>query len=175
MQKLMIISVGLLLIGVGCAGKKQLSQSSGLPSGVRPRVVVDCAVFGKKTVAVNVPESLRDLIAETKMTYVAKSRGSLSKNFVDIDVAPQSELCGSVVEFNASYYITKLSDEDLYAYFKKALAERNCAPEEVAKADPRVSEYLTYLPFACPEGKGLVFPYVNMLAYGIIFNPMDKN
>ncbi len=168
MRTLSITLLGtLILVGAGCAPK-----TNNIPVAPKQtakiRSVTTCDPFFKKPDLSKVPAEYRDLVAATPLDVTAGSRGALPNSFADL--APESTLCGTNVKLEMSYYISSLSPDDLFAFFTDKLKARGCTTQGVQQGQPGL-EFLFYLPFSCTDGKGLVYPYSDRLAYAISFHP----
>lgn len=140
-------------------GQQQVAQNGS-------RQVVDCSIYGQKTDLSKVPADLRDAMKQTEdaMRYVAHDMGQLPKDF---PTAPSSTLCGSDSSLNSTYYISSLSNDDLFAYFKKTLAAQSCTVSDTIKGQSASNMY--YITFVCNGTKGLITPDPYRMAYGIVY------
>jgi len=114
------------------------------------RQKIDCSFYGK--------------MQNNNFKYITGDMGNLPKDF---PTAPRSQLCGSVKEQKSVYYITSLSDEELFAYFKKILTGRSCTVSDVIKNN--VIKTQSYITFICSGAEGLIAPDPFHSAYSVLY------
>ena len=164
-KKIVGIAALLVVTDAGCnQTSPKLPVTAVAPSKVRAETT--CDVFFKKPDLSKVPAEYRDLVANTPLDVTAGSRGSLPSDFVDL--APGATLCGSNLKLETSYYISKMSDDELFNFFTEKLRARGCETNGVQQGQPGL-EFLHYLPFSCKDGNGLMYPYSDRYAYSINF------
>ena len=114
------------------------------------RQKIDCSFYGK--------------MQNNNFKYITGDMGNLPKDF---PTAPRSQLCGSVKEQKSVYYITSLSDEELFAYFKKILTGRSCTVSDVIKNN--VIKTQSYITFIYSGAEGLIAPDPFHSAYSVLY------
>ncbi|HEU0050863.1 MAG TPA: hypothetical protein VFQ60_02280 [Patescibacteria group bacterium] len=167
MKKLFLscLSFGCLIaFGAGCSSSSGQTVSTNTPK----KVAVPCSFYDKKFDLSKVPPDLRDAAAETMKdaNFVAGDRGNLPADFPA--VVSDSSLCGSIKKLRTSYFLTNLSDDQLFAEFKQKLAAYGCQTDTVHQGDKGL-EYLYFLPFTCGGTRGLVGPDAFHKAYFIVY------
>src|SRR3989344_1522711 len=70
-------------------------------------------------------------------------------------------------EQQSVYYITSLSDEELFAYFKKILTGRSCTVSDVIKNN--VIKTQSYITFIYSGAEGLIAPDPFHSAYSVLY------
>lgn len=143
-------------------------QVTGQPQAAQNgnRQTVDCSIYGQKTDLNKVPADLRDAMQKTQdaMHYVKNDMGQLPKDF---PTAPNSTLCGTDSSLSSTYYISSLSIDGLFTYYKKTLTARSCTVSDVIKGQSASNMY--YITFTCNGTKGLISPDPYRMAYGIVY------
>lgn len=129
------------------------------------RQTVDCSIYGKKVDLNKVPAELRDAMQKTQdaMHYVANDMGQLPKDF---PTAPSSTLCGTDSGLSSTYYISSLSIDDLFTYYKQTLTARSCTVSDTIKVPGTSNIYITFI---CNGTKGLISPDPYRMAYSIVY------
>lgn len=131
------------------------------------KAVVDCSIYGKEPDYSKMSPDIAQLAKETfeQNKYVANDRGNLPADFPD--VASKSSLCGSVKGLRSTYYLTSLTDDQMFADMSTKLKQYGCTVEEVQRGSGNTDLY--YMPFACKGTKGLINNNPTQFTYGIVF------
>ena len=162
-SKLLLLAIAVVVLGIISLvflpkPKKPQQQTTPLQTPAQTvqttgtRQKIDCSSYEKGS----------DLSNNFK--YIASNMGNLPKDF---PTAPQSQLCGSVKEQKSVYYITSLSDEELFAYFKKILTGRSCTVSDIIKNN--VIKTQSYITFVCSGAEGLIVPDPFHFAYSVLY------
>lgn len=180
MQKATIIGIGfVLLLTTACTKSSSNNQATATnkpaASATASKSVIDCSEFNKEPNYANMPEDLRELTKQTlkDLQYTANDRGNLPTTFPN--VAPSSKLCGSSKKLNHTYYITSLSDNDMFAYFKTNIPTAGCTVGDIQTGpSSNGTAQLKYLVFRCNGIEGLVSNDPTRQAYSIAY-PSKSN
>lgn len=186
MKYIVILVIAAAVAGGGfLAYKSKLHQNSGKPVAVQQgntgnkasepaakKQVVDCSIYEKQpdynsAAYKNMPADEKVLIEQTMQgnNFVSGDRGNLPVGFPD--VADRSKLCGSIKGFRATYYVTSLTDDELFKWMTPRLKAYGCDVEPPKHG--KGSKYLHYMNFTCPGAKGLVGTDPTRFAYNIIY------
>jgi hypothetical protein len=88
----------------------------------------------------------------------------LPQNFPPLPL--QTELCGSLSNLDAIFYITRLRDEDLLNYFRIELDKAGFTVEQVKPGSDKGDKVLE---FKDSQGAGALYSYGNKKAFAVTF------
>ena len=153
-----VVVLGIISLVFLPKSKKPLQQTTPLQTATQTtqttgtRQKIDCSSYEKGS---DLSNNFKD---------IASDIGNLPKDF---PTAPRSKLCGSVKEQKSVYYITSLSNEELFAYFKKILTGRSCTVSDIIKNN--VIKTQSYITFVCDGTEGLIVPDPFHFAYSVLY------
>lgn len=88
-------------------------------------------------------------------------------------IPPDTQVCGPNTTQGLTFFVTKLSEKDLFAFYTETLSKMGCSILGITS--PNISsEIANSLNFRCKTGFGYILTYKDENKYSVLYNTLSQ-
>lgn len=89
------------------------------------------------------------------------------------EIPPETQVCGPNTLQGLTFFVTKLSEKDLFAFYTETLSNMGC--QLLGISSPNISsEIANSLNFRCATGFGYILTYKDENKYSVLYNTLSQ-